>query len=55
MFCDWASFISLDSDFGTFSRMVQMLSQSIRVAVIPMIAETNDLARERNPPDRRDA
>jgi len=34
---------SLDGDCSAFTRMVQLLSQSIRVSVIPMIAETNML------------
>jgi formylmethanofuran dehydrogenase subunit B len=41
IFCGLGLVHSLDGDFGAFSRMVQMLSQSIRVAVIPMTAETN--------------
>jgi len=41
IFCGLGLVHSLGGDFTAFSRMVQMLSQSIRVAVIPMIAETN--------------
>ncbi len=43
MFCGLGLVHSLGGDFSGFTRMVQMLSQSIRVAVIPMIAETNML------------
>ncbi len=43
MFCGLGLVHSLDGDFSGFTRMVQLLSQSIRVAVIPMIAETNML------------
>lgn len=43
IFCGLGLVQSLDGDFGGFVRMVQMLSQSVRVAVIPMIAETNML------------
>ena len=43
MFCGMGLVHSLDGDFGNFSRMVGMLSQSLRLAVIPMISETNML------------
>jgi formylmethanofuran dehydrogenase subunit B len=43
MFCGLGLVHSLGGDFSAFTRMVQLLSQSIRVAVIPMIAETNML------------
>ena len=43
IFCGLGLVHSLDGDFSGFTRMVQLLSQSIRVAVIPMIAETNML------------
>ncbi len=43
IFCGLGLVHSLDGDFSGFTKMVQMLSQSIRVAVIPMIAETNML------------
>jgi formylmethanofuran dehydrogenase subunit B len=43
IFCGLGLVHSLDGDFSSFVRMVQMLSQSIRVVVIPMIAETNML------------
>ena len=43
IFCGLGLVHSLDGDFSGFTRMVQMLSQSIRVVVIPMIAETNML------------
>jgi formylmethanofuran dehydrogenase subunit B len=41
IFCGLGLVHSLDGDFSGFTRMVQMLSQSIRVAIIPMIVETN--------------
>ena len=43
IFCGLGLVHSLDGDFSGFTKMVQMLSQSIRVVVIPMIAETNML------------
>jgi len=43
VFCGLGLVHSLGGDFTGFTRMVRMLSQSIRVAVIPMIAETNML------------
>jgi len=43
MFCGLGLVHSIGGDFSAFTRMVQLLSQSIRVAVIPMIAETNML------------
>jgi formylmethanofuran dehydrogenase subunit B len=43
IFCGLGLVHSLGGDFSGFSQMVQMLSQSIRVAVIPLIAETNML------------
>jgi len=43
IFCGLGLVHSLDGDFSGLTRMVQLLSQSIRVAVIPMIAETNML------------
>jgi len=43
MFCGLGLVHSLGGDFSAFTMMVQLLSQSIRVAVIPMIAETNML------------
>ncbi len=43
LFCGLGLVHSLDGDFNGFVRMVQMLSQSVRVAVIPMITETNML------------
>jgi formylmethanofuran dehydrogenase subunit B len=41
IFCGLGLVHSLDGDFSGFSRMVQLLSKSIRMAVIPMAAETN--------------
>jgi formylmethanofuran dehydrogenase subunit B len=41
IFCGLGLVHSLDGDFSGFSQMACMLSQSIRVAIIPMIAETN--------------
>ncbi len=41
MFCGLGLVQALDGDLASFTRMVQGLSQSVRVAVIPMIAETN--------------
>lgn len=43
IFCGLGLVHALDGDFAGFARMVQMLSQSMRVAVAPMIAETNML------------
>ena len=43
IFCGLSLVHSLDGDLSSFTRMIQTLSQSIRVAVIPMIAETNML------------
>lgn len=43
IFCGSGLVHSLDGDFSGFTKMVQLLSQSIRVAVIPMISETNML------------
>jgi len=43
IFCGLGLVHSLDGDCSAFTRMVQLLSQSIRVSVIPMIAETNML------------
>lgn len=43
VFCGEGLVHSLNAEFGDFIRMVHSLSQSIRVAVIPMIAETNML------------
>ncbi len=43
MFCGLGLVHSLDGDFGSFTKMVGMLSQSLRFAVIPMISETNML------------
>jgi len=43
VFCGLGLVHSLGGDFSAFIRMVQLLSQSIRLAVIPMIAETNML------------
>ena len=43
IFCGLGLVHSLDGDFSGFSQMVQLLSKSIRVAVIPMTAETNML------------
>jgi formylmethanofuran dehydrogenase subunit B len=41
IFCGLGLVHSLDGDFSGFSQMVQLLSKSIRMAVIPMAAETN--------------
>lgn len=41
LFCGLGMVQALDGDLEAFTRMVGMLSGSIRVAVIPMIAETN--------------
>lgn len=41
IFCGLGLVHSLDGDFSGFGQMVRRLSQSIRMAVIPMIAETN--------------
>jgi formylmethanofuran dehydrogenase subunit B len=41
IFCGLGLVHSLDGDFSGFSQMVQLLSKSLRMAVIPMIAETN--------------
>jgi formylmethanofuran dehydrogenase subunit B len=43
VFCGMGLVHSLCGEFSSFTRMVQLLSQSMRVAVIPMIAETNML------------
>jgi formylmethanofuran dehydrogenase subunit B len=43
VFCGLGLVHSLQGDFVGFTRMVQALSQSTRLAVIPMIAETNML------------
>jgi formylmethanofuran dehydrogenase subunit B len=43
VFCGMGLVHSLGGEFSSFTRMVQLLSQSMRVAVIPMIAETNML------------
>jgi formylmethanofuran dehydrogenase subunit B len=43
MFCGLGLVHSLGGDFTAFTRMVQLLSRSIRIAVIPMISETNML------------
>jgi len=43
IFCGLGLVHSLDGDLSAFARMVQMLSRSIRVAVVPMISETNML------------
>jgi formylmethanofuran dehydrogenase subunit B len=43
IFCGLGLVHSLDGDFGGFSQMVQLLSKSILVAIIPMMAETNML------------
>jgi formylmethanofuran dehydrogenase subunit B len=41
VFCGLGLVHALDSDFSPFARMVHMLSKSTRIAVIPMISETN--------------
>ena len=41
IFCGRGLAHSLDGDFSGFGQMVRRLSQSIRMAVIPMITETN--------------
>lgn len=41
VFCGLGLVHSLQGDFAGFARMVQALSQSTHIAVIPMIAETN--------------
>ncbi len=41
MFCGLGLVHSLNGDISSFIRMVQLLSQSIQVAVVPMIIETN--------------
>jgi formylmethanofuran dehydrogenase subunit B len=43
IFCGLGLVYSLDGDFGVFTKLIQRLGQSARVAVIPMIAETNML------------
>ncbi len=43
MFCGMGLVHSLDGDFGSFTKMIGTLSQSLRLAVIPMISETNML------------
>jgi formylmethanofuran dehydrogenase subunit B len=43
IFCGLGLVHSLDGDFSAFTRMVQLLSRSIRIAVVPMISETNML------------
>jgi len=41
IFCGLGLVHSLDGDFSGFSRMVQLLGKSIRIAVTPMVLETN--------------
>jgi formylmethanofuran dehydrogenase subunit B len=41
LFCGLGLMQALDGDMAAFTRMVQVVSQSVKVAVIPMIAETN--------------
>ena len=41
IFCGSGLNYALDSDFSLFERMVQTLSQETRLAVIPMVAESN--------------
>ena len=41
IFCGLGLVHSLDGDFSGFSQMVHLLGKSLRIAVIPMIAETN--------------
>lgn len=41
LFCGLGLLQALDGDLASFTRMIQVLSQSVKVAVIPMIAETN--------------
>ena len=43
IFCGLGLVHSLDGDFSGFSQMVQLLGKSLRIAVIPMITETNML------------
>ncbi len=41
LFCGLGLMQTLDGDLDAFTRMVQALAQSVRMAVIPMIVETN--------------
>ncbi len=41
LFCGLGLLQALDGDLEAFTRMVRMLNRSVRVAVVPMIVETN--------------
>ena len=47
LFCGLGLVQALNGDLDAFTRMVRMLGQSVRMAVIPMIAETNMMGLSR--------